>query len=279
MNKLRLTIGEFSKLCFVTVKTLRHYEKMGLLIPHEVDEWTGYRYYDVGQMDEMVRIKRLKALGLSLDEIRGMLENGSSVPGPEIIGRIKKETEKELYELRQRLDLLQSFGNEPEKKKSRIMSKITVKPLPGGTVASWRKRLKSYEELGMYLMNEVLPEMNRLECVCPEETAYCFTLDYNCNHEPEDIDLEYCEIVSTHMDGPSEILSFRDLPVVETAVCIDHRGSYSGFDETMATAFHYIESHGYSICGHPRFCYIHGVWDCETVSDWLTEVQIPVRKA
>lgn len=42
-NKTRLKIGEFSRLMQVTVKTLRHYELKELLIPNEVDEWTGYR--------------------------------------------------------------------------------------------------------------------------------------------------------------------------------------------------------------------------------------------
>ena len=48
MNK-KLKIGEFSKLCRVSVKTLRHYEEMGLLVPDETDEWTGYRYYSLEQ--------------------------------------------------------------------------------------------------------------------------------------------------------------------------------------------------------------------------------------
>lgn len=39
-KNIRLTIGEFSRFCQVTVKTLRHYERMKLLVPHEVDEWT-----------------------------------------------------------------------------------------------------------------------------------------------------------------------------------------------------------------------------------------------
>ena len=38
----------------VTVKTLRHYELKELLIPNEVDEWTGYRYYSIGQMQKFM---------------------------------------------------------------------------------------------------------------------------------------------------------------------------------------------------------------------------------
>ena len=40
-----LSIGEFSKICKVTVKTLRYYDRIGLLKPVHVDDMTGYRYY------------------------------------------------------------------------------------------------------------------------------------------------------------------------------------------------------------------------------------------
>ena len=52
--KTRLKIGKFSRLMQVTVKTLRHYEQKELLIPNEVDEWTGYRYYSIGQMQKFM---------------------------------------------------------------------------------------------------------------------------------------------------------------------------------------------------------------------------------
>lgn len=41
-----LTIGAFSKICQVSVKTLHHYDRIGLLTPKKVDAVTGYRYYD-----------------------------------------------------------------------------------------------------------------------------------------------------------------------------------------------------------------------------------------
>ena len=67
--KTRMKIGEFSQMMQVTVKTLRHYEQKGLLLPDEVDEWTGYRYYSVGQMQKLNNIRALQRLGFSLDEI------------------------------------------------------------------------------------------------------------------------------------------------------------------------------------------------------------------
>lgn len=41
-----LSIGQFSLACHVSIKALRHYEKVGLLLPTRVDDWTGYRYDD-----------------------------------------------------------------------------------------------------------------------------------------------------------------------------------------------------------------------------------------
>lgn len=75
-DKIKFKIGEFSKLNYVTVKTLRHYEEIGLLIPNEVDQWSGYRYYDVSQLKKMSRIIYLKKLGFSLEQIREMFEDG-----------------------------------------------------------------------------------------------------------------------------------------------------------------------------------------------------------
>ena len=67
-------IGELSKLCKVSVKTLRYYEREGLLIPDEVDTFTGYRYYSPSKIDECNKILALKELGFTLDEINKQLK-------------------------------------------------------------------------------------------------------------------------------------------------------------------------------------------------------------
>ena len=38
-------IGEFSKLSRISIRMLRHYDEIGLLVPEETDPWTGYRRY------------------------------------------------------------------------------------------------------------------------------------------------------------------------------------------------------------------------------------------
>lgn len=53
MSEIKFKIGEFSRLSKVTVRALRHYEQIGLLVPEIVDRWTGYRYYTVVQFQKI----------------------------------------------------------------------------------------------------------------------------------------------------------------------------------------------------------------------------------
>ena len=63
-------IGDFSRLSFVTVKTLHYYDEIGLLKPVQVDRFTGYRYYSADQLSRLNYIIALKNLGLSLEKQR-----------------------------------------------------------------------------------------------------------------------------------------------------------------------------------------------------------------
>ncbi len=64
------SIGEFARLGGVSVRTLRHYDKIGLLRPATVDPDTGYRGYSAARLGQISRIIALKELGLSLAQVR-----------------------------------------------------------------------------------------------------------------------------------------------------------------------------------------------------------------
>ena len=57
-----LTVGEFSRMTHLSVKTLRHYHQVGLLEPAEVNAGTGYRYYLTDQIPTAQVIRRLRGL-------------------------------------------------------------------------------------------------------------------------------------------------------------------------------------------------------------------------
>ena len=103
-----LQIGEFSKVCQVSVKTLHHYDKIGLLVPAEVDRLTGYRYYQVEQIDTMNYIQRLKRYEFSLEEIQQILAFSDKKEISEILRR-----QKEKLSRRQQEQYIQTAGREP----------------------------------------------------------------------------------------------------------------------------------------------------------------------
>lgn len=62
-------IGEFSKIVDIPVRTLRFYDEYGVLQPSEIDDFTGYRYYNDANIIECELIKLLKSLDFTLEEI------------------------------------------------------------------------------------------------------------------------------------------------------------------------------------------------------------------
>ena len=100
-------IGDFSKLGQVSTRMLRHYDKLGLLVPNHIDEWTGYRYYTVEQLAQLHRIIALKELGLSLQQIADLQANDKPLSVEQLQGMLllkQAETEQELAEKQTRSD-------------------------------------------------------------------------------------------------------------------------------------------------------------------------------
>lgn len=69
----RLSIGQVARLAGVTPKTLRHYDRIGVLRPADVDPVTGYRWYLPAQVEQVRLVRRLRALELPLEEVRRLL--------------------------------------------------------------------------------------------------------------------------------------------------------------------------------------------------------------
>ena len=56
MNRAELfPIGDVARLFHISVSSLRHYEKLGLLQPEYIDPDTGYRYYSIRQFEPSIR--------------------------------------------------------------------------------------------------------------------------------------------------------------------------------------------------------------------------------
>jgi PPM family protein phosphatase len=70
-----LTIGEFARAARLSPKALRLYDELGLLRPHRVDEWSGYRYYAPSQLERARLVAWLRRLGMPLAKIAAVVES------------------------------------------------------------------------------------------------------------------------------------------------------------------------------------------------------------
>ena len=68
-------IGDIAELFHISVGSLRHYEKKGLVAPEYIDESTGYRYYSPRQFECLNTIRYLRVLDMPLPQIGSFLKN------------------------------------------------------------------------------------------------------------------------------------------------------------------------------------------------------------
>ena len=273
MGKNKLKIGEFSRLGRVTVRALRHYEEINLLVPEIVDRDTGYRYYAVGQLQKIQSITTLKSLGYSLEEIRDLWDDESHFPSVESLEQKILACEEELAVLKERRRMLRAVV--ASQKKLHKMEKVYFEALPAITVASHRTIIPSFQNLGRLCCEVIGPEMARLGCECPEP-GYCYTIEHG-GYKPQDIDIEYCEKV-TKKGADSAIIQFKEIPEVPLAACLKVFGPYDRLYQSYLDLFAFLEKEGYSIVGAPRACYVDGMWNQEDADKWLTIIQVPVEK-
>ncbi len=70
-----LRIGDFSNVAGISVKTIRFYEEKGLIKPAYIDKYTGYRYYDEKNIEQILMILQYKNMGFTLEEIKNINPN------------------------------------------------------------------------------------------------------------------------------------------------------------------------------------------------------------
>lgn len=261
-----IRIGQFSKLSHLTVKALRFYEKEGLLIPQEVDAFTGYRMYETSQLEVAARIKSYRQLGFSIEQIKAAEQSGD-------VRRILEEREKELLAQR---DMIQSTLSVIHHiLEEGIMGySVTVKEIPATTVYYSEVRVRSFSEMMMVIpsLGEECLKLNPgIRCAEPPY-EFCEYLDEE--HKEGDILIRHNEAVD-RVGTESERIRFRKAEAVKVLSCF-HKGPYETIGAAYAYLMKYAEDNRYTVTGLARECYIDGIWNKESDADWLTEIQLPI---
>jgi effector-binding domain-containing protein len=267
-------IGEFSKFCFVTVKTLRHYDRIGLLPPARVDEATGYRYYSADQIPKLNRILALKDLGLTLEQI-GNLSNGALSPD-QIRGMLRlrraelsqrmEDDRARLAQVEWRLQQIERFGPHPD-------YDVVIKAIPEQRVASIRRRIPvalvfaSFGEVHSYL------ESNGIPSAGPPTALY-----YDEDFPSGPLDVETAVPIATSVVLRGRITeSF--LPRTERMACVVHQGSFETLGRGYERLLEWVEANECRIAGPVREVHLQGPHSRDEPAAFVTEIQLPVEKS
>jgi len=265
-------IGDFSKMSKTTIKALRYYDEVGLLKPEYVDEITNYRFYSTDQLIKLHSIKALRQIGLSITEIRRIV-NGDQAK--ELLEKRKIELMKEIVQSTEQLSRIE-FILSGQEEEYMMNYQATVKELPECTVYSKKMTVPNYDAYFKWIPKigeQVMEKYPDLKCSVPE---YCFIVYLDNEYKDQDFHVEFCEAV-TEMKEDFEDIKFKKVASTP-AVSVMHKGSYKEISKAYAYIFRWINENGYEATDSPRESYIDGIWNKEREEDWLTELQVPIKK-
>ncbi|MFI0975510.1 MerR family transcriptional regulator [Streptomyces sp. NPDC021093] len=268
------TIGDFARLGRVSVRMLRHYDATGLLRPARVDPSTGYRHYTAAQLARLNRVIALKDLGFTLSQVQQILDEKVGTEELRAMLRLRQaelETAMtaaatRLAQVEARLRSIESEGHMPA-------NDVVMKSLPSVRVAELTGVAPDFDTIGPTIQPLYVELLKRLEeaGIVPSGPGIAYYED-----TPEGGILVHAGVqvaAPVRDDGTLRVL---DLPPVESAATIVHRGSMETILPAVQTLGQWIDTNNYRSTGYPREINL----ECpEDRNDWVTELQEPITPA
>jgi DNA-binding transcriptional MerR regulator len=270
-----LSIGEFARYLGVSVRMLRHYDALGLLIPAHVDPFTGYRQYTAAQLDRGNRLIALKDLGFVLDQIGPVLDAQLSVAELRAMLMLRRAQVAEqvaadqarLSEIERRLRSIEG--------ESMSQLEFVEKGLPGVQVAQIVDSVTDQPEIGP----KIGPMFQRLATALAESgikidrTAMAW-------YRTRDDRMQIAAAFPVALTEGTSALAAADVQVawldpVERAVTVLHHGGMDTIGDTWQALVRHVEGKGYKTTDVGREVYLHMPMD-EDPATWVTELQQPV---
>jgi DNA-binding transcriptional MerR regulator len=262
-----LTIGGFSELTHLSVKTLRHYHEAGLLEPAEVDPQTGYRYYRTTQIPTAQVIRRFRDLGMPVAEVREVLATADPQARNALITRHLERLEDQLDQTRAAVASMRRLlepGAAP--------IEVDHRSVPAATVAAVSGTVDRADVLGWY--GDAVAELDAaLASSGSRPTGPVGGLYDNELFTEERGDA----VVYLPVDDPptnGRVHPFV-VPAAELTVTI-HRGSHDDIDVSYGALGTFVAGHSLTVAGPVRELYLVGPRDTDDPAAWRTEIGWPV---
>ena len=274
MNNSHYTIGETAGICNISTKTLRHYDRIGLLKPDYVDPVTGYRYYTHEQIIIINTITSLKSTGLGLAVIKEYLENRQLDAFLNIMKKQAKDLEAKIKELKKSRQTIEGNIQLLTELDSLQNRQVELRYIPGRTILAGREHspcnprgLAARFSRLLTLAESIEPGINRPLSVIIHDHYTVF--------DPENADLEvYIEIKETDRKHKQ----IRKIPP-GLYISTIHKGAYHTLVQGYKMMVAWTEENGYLITGPAAEIYHVSYRHTAGENNFITELQIPVKKA
>jgi DNA-binding transcriptional MerR regulator len=268
------SIGDFASHGRVSVRMLRHYDAIGLLRPAQVDRVTGYRSYEARQLARLNRIVALKDLGFTLQQVRSILDDKVSVEQLRGMWRLRRaELEAQIATDTARLAQVEARLQIIEREGAMPADDVQIKRIPAVRVAELTATAASFEPdaIGPViqpLYDELYGRLDRVG-LTPTGPAIAW---YEDAPDGDGI-LVHAAVPVDAAAGDDHDFAVVDLPEIEQAATIVHRGSMDNVVPTIQALARWIDANGHRSAGYSRERYLECGEDRET---WVTELQEPL---
>lgn len=266
-------IGEVAKLFHISVGSLRHYEKIGLLPPEYIDECTGYRYYSTRQFECLNTIRYLRALDTPLEEIADFLGNRRL----DNIQRLLEKQKEEIARKRHNLEIIEKkIDNRLNQLADAISSEldaIQLRSIPPRKIA-WIKHTLSIES---YLDLEV--SIRQLEKHQREAIVFLGKVGVGISEEnlKSGHYAKYDRVFLIFDNEDTYVGETTELPE-NTSVVVRYRGSHKEAAVQYQRLIDFITENRLQIAGFSSEITMIDYGYTNDTEKFVTEIQIPVVK-
>lgn len=258
-----LSIGEFSRVTHLSVRTLRRFHDAGLLEPARVDRWSGYRYYAVDQIPTAQVIQRLRELEVPLADVQRILRSPDPTTRAALVADHLRRLESQLERTRAAVtSLYRLLQPEP------TGLQVELRAVPATTVAAVEDDVDRDDVLSWYA-----GAMAELDAVVPESAGSPGGLYDNALFEAgRGHLLVYRPVAEPPHAGRVHPAT---LPAVELAVTT-HPGEHHDIDVTYGQLGTWVVENALAVAGPVRETYLVGPRDTAEPTAWRTEIGWPV---
>jgi len=266
-----LTVGDFSRITHLSVKTLRHYHEVGLLEPAAVNPSTGYRYYSGEQIPTAQVIRRLRDLEMPVGEVKAVLVAPDAAARNVLIAAHLGRLEAGLTRTRAAVDSLRNLLQPPED-----APVIEHRSVPAARAAGIAAVVDRADVLPWWqgALGELRATVRAqgLTATGPGGGMYASEL---FQHD------RGAATVFIPVEGAVRAIgrvTAVTVPAAELAI-IGHLGSLHDADLSYARLGSYATRHEISVDGPLREYYLRGANDTPDEAEWRTEIGWPIFRA